>query len=52
MKPAKRLGRAQGTGKLVLGGIDSSLYTGTLAYTPVTDESYYCVTMTAPAGPA
>lgn len=36
---------AGGHGKLVLGGIDSALYTGELRYTPLTDELYYCVNM-------
>ena len=41
-------GGSAGSGTLVLGGIDASLYTGELAYTPVVDETYYCVTMTSP----
>jgi len=31
------------TGQLVLGGVDSSLYTGDFQYTPITRELYFCV---------
>jgi hypothetical protein len=42
-------GAAPGGGTLVLGGIDPSLYTGKIAYTPVTNPSFYCVQMSSPA---
>jgi hypothetical protein len=41
-------GATAGSGTLVLGGVDASLYSGTIAYTPVTDQTYFCVTMTSP----
>jgi len=40
-------GRAAGTGTLVLGGSDSSLYSGNLQYTKVTSQTYYCVSMSS-----
>jgi len=39
-------GTTAGTGTLVLGGTDSSLYTGSWQYTPITAETYYCVSLT------
>ena len=41
-------GATSGSGTLVLGGVDASLYSGTIAYMPVTDQTYFCVTMTSP----
>jgi len=38
-------GQTAGTGQITLGGIDESLYTGEIQYTPITRELYYCVQM-------
>lgn len=40
-------GHSAGTGTLVLGGSDSSLYSGSLQYTAVTSQTYYCVSMSS-----
>jgi len=41
-------GMTAGSGTFTLGGIDHALYTGTLKYTPITQEMYYCVQLTSP----
>merc|ERR1712157_158486 len=38
-------GVTAGSGTLLLGSIDDSLYTGSISYTPITAEEYYCVNM-------
>lgn len=42
-------GTTAGTGTLVLGGVHPSLYHGSLVWTQITDQSYYCVKMISPA---
>ena len=42
-------GATAGTGTLVVGGTDPSMYSGTIEYVSVVDQSYYCVTMTSPS---
>ena len=43
---------SSGTGTLTLGGYDETLFTGSLAWTPIYRELYYCVNMTSPAAPS
>jgi hypothetical protein len=38
-------GDTPGTGTLTLGGVDTSAYTGSFSYTPITKEEYYCVSV-------
>jgi len=42
-------GTTAGTGTLVLGGIHTDLYTGSFEWTPIVDQSYYCVQMDSPS---
>jgi len=41
-------GTSAGVGTLTLGGIDSSQYSGSIQYTPITKREWYCVHLTAP----
>lgn len=39
-------GEDLGTGNLIIGGVDSSMYTGNFSFTPITEALWYCVDMT------